>query len=153
VVDLVRVRERIYPVGRLDYQTEGLILLTNDGEFARTVASAGEGIPKVYHVKVQGTPDERAVERLRRGLRLPDGNRLARSRVRLLRPGNNPWYEVVLTQGKNLQVRRMFEAVGHSVLKLRRVAIAFLSDAGLPVGASRALGPREVARLLALGAR
>ena len=113
VTDLVRGKDRLYPVGRLDVQTEGLILLTNDGEFARVVSGAGEGIPKVYHVKVQGVPDEAALERLRAGVRLADGTRYARARIHPLREGNNSWYEVTLTQGRNQQVRKMFDALGH----------------------------------------
>ncbi len=151
VTDLVRVREKLHPVGRLDYHTEGLILLTNDGEFTRIVSQAGEHAPKVYHVKVRGTPDETTLNRLRVGTRLRDGTELARSRIRLLREGDNSWYEVVLTQGKNQQIRKMFEAAGHPVLKLRRIAIGFLRDGRLPVGQYRFLTKREVARFLRLG--
>ncbi len=150
VTDLVRVRENLHPVGRLDYHTEGLIVLTNDGEFTRIASQAGEHAPKVYHVKVRGTPDEATLNRLRAGGRLRDGTELARCRIRFLREGNNTWYEVVLTQGKNQQIRKMFEAAGHPVLKLRRIAIGFLRDDRLPVGQYRFLTEREVARFLRL---
>ena len=148
VTDLVRGRGRVYPVGRLDYNTEGLILLTNDGDFARALSRAGEGTSKAYHVKVKGSVDEAGLERLRAGMRVPDGTRFAPARVRPLRAGHNGWYEVTLTEGKNREVRRMFEAVGHPVLKLRRVGIGFLTDRGLAVGAYRRLEPREVERLM-----
>lgn len=153
VTDLVKVKEKVYPVGRLDYNTEGLILLTNDGDFARIVSSAGEHIPKVYHVKVKSVLDDSALERLKAGIRLGDGTKLARSKIRPLRVGNNSWYEVTLTQGRNQQIRRMFGAVGHSVMKLRRVAIGFLTDRNLPVGTYRPLNEREVARLLKSGTK
>lgn len=151
VTDLVKTKERVYPVGRLDFNTEGLILLTNDGGFARIVSSAGAHIPKVYHVKVKGKPELTSLTRLREGLRLKDGRQLAPSKIRPLREGSNSWYEVTLTQGKNQQIRKMFETVGHRVLKLRRVAIGFLTASGLPVGAFRRLTEPEVARILRLG--
>lgn len=150
VTDLVRVKGNVFPVGRLDYNSEGLILLTNDGEFSNKVASAGEHMPKVYDVKVRSLPDESALRRLREGFCLPDGTRLAKSKVRLVRRGGNSWCEVTLTEGKNRQIRRMFEAIGHSVVKLRRRRIGFLTDRGLPSGRSRHLTPGEVARILAI---
>jgi pseudouridine synthase len=151
VTDLVKVKERLYPVGRLDYNTEGLILLTNDGEFAKIVASAGEAFAKVYHVKVRGIPDESVLSRLRAGYRLPDGTQLAPSKIRVLREARHAWLEVTLTQGKNREIRRMFEAVDHPVLKLCRTRIGFLTGEKLPIGYSRFLTPREVARVLRLG--
>ena len=151
VTDLVKTKERVYPVGRLDYDTEGLILLTNDGGFTRIVSSAGSRIPKVYHVKVKGKPELASLRRLRDGLTLKDGDKLAPAKIRLLREGTNTWYEVTLIQGKNQQIRKMFDAVGHRVLKLRRVAIGFLTGSGLEVGAYRRLTEPEVARFLKLG--
>ncbi len=151
VTDFVPQGERVYPVGRLDYNTEGLILLTNDGEFARIVGSAGEHIPKVYHVKVRATPADGALAKLREGIRLPGGPKLAACGIRTLRAGNNSWYEVTLTQGKNRQIREMFQAVGNPVMKLRRVRIGFLTDHGLDVGHFRFLAPGEVERLSKLG--
>jgi 23S rRNA pseudouridine2605 synthase len=148
VTDLVKVRGRVYPVGRLDYNTEGLILLTNDGSFARTVSSAGEHVPKVYEVKVKSTPAEDDLERLRQGVRLRDGTRYGACRITRLREGNHTWLEVTLTQGKNLQIRKMFESIGCPVLKLRRRRIGFLTDEGLPVGRYRILSSAEVERLL-----
>jgi len=151
VTDLVDVRDRVYPVGRLDYNTEGLILLTNDGDFAKIVSSAGEHLAKVYHVKVRSAPSEQALNRLRDGMRLRGGPQLARCRIRPLKEGNNSWFEVILTQGKNRQIREMFEAVGHPVMKLRRTQIGFLTDHGLAPGQYRSLVPKEVERILKFG--
>ncbi len=151
VTDLVAARERLYPVGRLDFNTEGLILLTNDGEFARIVSSAGDRLPKVYHVKVRSAPDEEAVRRLREGIRLRDGSRLARCGIHPLKEGNNSWFEVTLTQGRNREIREMFQAIGNPVMKLRRVRIGFLTDHGLAPGQYRPLAKAEVERILRLG--
>jgi len=151
VTDLVRVKERVYPVGRLDYHTEGLILLTNDGEFARMVGSAGDAVPKVYHVKVKDVLDPQAMMRLREGIRLQDGTRCAPIKIRPIRESKNSWYEVTLVQGKNQQIRRMFQKTGNPVMKLRRVAIGFLKNERLPVGGHRHLTPKEVERFMAVG--
>jgi 23S rRNA pseudouridine2605 synthase len=147
VTDLVDVHAKIYPVGRLDYNTEGLILLTNDGAFAKIVSAAGSHLPKVYHAKVRATPDAAALERLRKGMRLKSGVRLARCRIAPLKEGPNSWYEITLTQGKNRQIRDMFEEIGHPVSKLRRVRIGFLTDRGLAIGQYRSLTPNEVERI------
>ncbi len=151
VTDLVSLSSRLYPVGRLDYNTEGLILLTNDGEFSRIVAAAGAHLPKVYQVKVHSTPDERTLNRLRGGIRLKTGVRLEKCRIVPLKEGNNSWFEVTLTQGKNRQIRDMFEESGHRVLKLRRTRIGFLTDSKLPPGHYRFLARAEVERILRLG--
>jgi 23S rRNA pseudouridine2605 synthase len=150
VSDLVRAKGKVYPVGRLDYNTEGLILLTNDGEFSRIAASAGDHLPKVYHAKVRSTPGEEKLDRLRRGVRLPDGRRFSRCKILLLKEGNNSWYEVTLSEGKNHQVRDLFDSIGHPVVKLRRVRIGFLTDARLPIGHYRFLTDEEVERVLRL---
>jgi 23S rRNA pseudouridine2605 synthase len=152
VTDFVKAKERLYPVGRLDCNTEGLILLTNDGVFAKIVASAGAAFPKVYEVKVRGIPEPSALERLRAGCRLPGGVRLAPCKIRALREDRNAWLEVTLTQGMNREIRKMFAAIGHPVAKLRRTRIGFFTASSLPVGYSRFLTPREVARVLHLGA-
>jgi pseudouridine synthase len=148
VTDLVKTKGNLYPAGRLDCNTEGLILLTNDGEFSRIVSQAGERFPKVYEVKVHSIPDIGELERLREGMTLPDGTRFAPCRIQPLRLDKNAWLEVTLTEGKNREIRRMFEAIGHRVSKLKRIRIGFLSDKGLPVGASRSLTPDEVKRIL-----
>ncbi len=152
VTDLVKTKGKLYPVGRLDYNTEGLILLTNDGDFARAVAGAGDALPKVYEVKIRGIAEASALDRLRSGMRLRDGTQLAPCRIRLLRHGKHTWLEVILTEGKNREVRRMFEEVDHPVIKLRRTRIGFLTDQDLPLGRARSLSPHEVARILRLAA-
>jgi pseudouridine synthase len=151
VTDLVKVKQNVFPVGRLDCNTEGLILLTNDGEFARIIAAAGTAFPKVYQVKVRGIPDESTLRRLRAGCRLQDGTQLAPCHIRVLREETHAWLEVTLTQGKNREIRKMFEAVDHPVSKLRRTRIGFFTDRDLRVGCSRFLTPREVERVLRLG--
>ena len=119
--------ERVYPVGRLDYASEGLLLMTNDGALAQKLTLAGSHVPKTYRVKVSGKPDERAIARLRAGItiELQDGRRVKTSpaQIRLAEPGANPWYEVVLIEGRNRQIRRMFECVGHRVEKIKRVRL------------------------------
>jgi 23S rRNA pseudouridine2605 synthase len=150
VTDLVDVHTKIYPVGRLDYNTEGLILLTNDGAFAKLVSAAGTHLPKIYHAKARSALDAASLERLRLGLRLKSGVQLARCKIVPIREGansSNSWYEITLTQGKNRQIRDMFEEVGYPVSKLRRVRIGFLTDKGLAIGQYRNLTPSEVERI------
>jgi 23S rRNA pseudouridine2605 synthase len=138
------VKERIYPVGRLDFASEGLLILTNDGEFTKWMTKAGV-VPKVYHVKVAGKPEEALLAKLRRGMYL-DGERLAPCEITALKEGDNPWYEVTLHQGRNQQIRKMFGVSGHPVEKLRRVRIGFLEDRKLKAGAWRYLNEKEVER-------
>ena len=139
---------RLHPVGRLDFNTEGLLLLTNDGEFTNLITSARNRIAKVYEVKVKGVPPENAIERLRRGIAIGKGERTAPAEVRKLREIKaNSWFEVALHEGRNQQIRRMFDAVGHSVVKLRRTRIGTLDDKGLPLGKWRRLKEIEVKRL------
>ena len=156
VMDLLRgVRARVYPVGRLDYASEGLLLLTNDGELAHGLMRAASHVPKLYLVKVAGKPDAIGLEKLRRGLTIPAERNVyaprrepqtaevrrgkdarasafresrsqpriktAPAKVRILREAENPWYEVTLTEGKNRQIRKMFEEIGHHVEKIKRV--------------------------------
>jgi 23S rRNA pseudouridine2605 synthase len=147
VTDLVKAKGKLFPVGRLDFNTEGLLLLTNDGEFGKIIATAGDAFPKVYQVKVRGVPDRSALNRLRTGLLLPDATQFAPCKIRVLREEKHAWLEVTLTEGKNREIRKMFEAIEHPVSKLRRTRIGFFTDEGLPVGASRSLTPAEVARV------
>ena len=138
---------RLHPVGRLDFNTEGLLILTNDGELTNYVTSARNHVRKVYEVKVKGVPSEDQVARLRRGVRLEDGARTAPAEIKKLdETSTNSWFEVVLHEGRNQQIRRMFDSVGHSVLKLRRVAVGHLRDERLRPGSYRFLTPQEVAR-------
>ena len=146
VVEYVKddIKERIYPVGRLDFGSEGLIILTNDGEFTKSMTQAGI-IPKVYQVKVSGHAAERDIARLRRGAYV-ENERLAPCEIKLLKQGENPWYEVTLHQGRNQQIRRMFQWIGHPVEKLRRVRIGFLADEKLSPGQWRFLTENEVSQ-------
>ncbi len=144
VVDLVKGHGRLYPVGRLDYNTEGLIILTNDGDFTNFVASS-KTIPKVYEVKVKGLPTTVAINKLRRGVLLEDGYKTAPADIKELKPTDkNGWYEVTLHEGHNQQIRKMFDTIGHSVVKLKRVAIGPIVDRYLPSGANRPLTQKEI---------
>ena len=149
VIDLLpSTLGRLHPVGRLDFNTEGLLLLTNDGEFTNRITAAKNRIPKVYQAKVKGMPPDKAIERLRRGIQIGEDERTARAEVRKLRLSKtNSWYEVILTEGRNQQVRRMFDAIGHSVIKLVRTRIGNLEEKGLRPGAWRRLTEREVRQL------
>jgi 23S rRNA pseudouridine2605 synthase len=140
------VAERVYPVGRLDFNSEGLLLLTNDGGLARDLMSPGSGVPKVYMVKVHGMPPQEALDDLMRGFRL-DGARLRPCRIEMADRRGNPWLRVTLTEGKNQQIRRMFAAIGHPVHKLRRVQYGPLADPDLKPGGWRRLTPAEVRAL------
>ena len=146
---LPRSLGKLHPVGRLDFNTEGLLLLTNDGNFTNYVTAARNRVEKVYEVKVKGVPEESGIQRLRRGITLLDGTRTAPAKIEMLHETQtNAWYEVLLHQGRNQQVRRMFELIGHSVLKLRRVRIGFLTDEKLKPGSWRFLSPAEASRLM-----
>jgi 23S rRNA pseudouridine2605 synthase len=143
VMDLVPAVPGLFPVGRLDVTTEGLILLTNDGAFAQRVSHPRYEVSRVYHAKVRGVPAAETLERLRKGLKV-EGERLALDRVRVLEGSNNAWLEVALHEGKHHEVRRLLEAVGHPVSKLKRVALGPLTARGLEPGEFRALTPGEV---------
>ena len=147
VTDLIKGYGRLFPVGRLDFNTEGLIILTNDGEFSNYVASSKQ-IPKVYEVKVKGIPSENAVNKLRRGIRLEDGFRTAPAKIKRIRSTDkNDWFEVTLYEGHNQQIRKMFDAIGNSVVKLRRTSIGPVSDQNLKVGSFRNLSRDEIEKL------
>jgi 23S rRNA pseudouridine2605 synthase len=158
VVDLVPpgMRKALVPVGRLDFQSEGLLLLTTDGEWAQRIAHPRYGCAKTYEVKVKGMPEERDIERLRRGMWI-EGKRTLPAEVRLLRTTGrgretgNSWWEVVLRQGRSRQIREMFFRIGHGVLKLHRVAIGPLRDPELPPGAYRELREDEIELLRKAG--
>ena len=179
VMDLLRgIRTRVYPVGRLDYGSEGLLLLTNDGELAHVLMKAASHVAKVYLVKVAGVPDEAGLQKLKRGLMIPDGSmrtarreqradkaedaaplapirrggkathriRTAPAKIRMIRESENPWYEVTLTEGKNRQLRKMFEEIGHHVEKIKRVRYGPLA-LDVPPGEFRRLSFAEVEKL------
>jgi 23S rRNA pseudouridine2605 synthase len=137
---------RVHPVGRLDFNTEGLLILTNDGALTKAITSAAQHIPKVYEVKVKGTPTLEAIERLRKGVTI-DEKRTAPARIRKIETSDagNTWFEVTLFEGRNNQIRMMFDLIGHSVMKLRRTRIGHLNDRGLALGEYRHLTLEEVA--------
>lgn len=140
---------RLHPVGRLDFNTEGLLLLTNDGDFTNFITAARNRVRKVYVVKVKGVPPENAIERLRKGIKLDDGVRTAPAEVkRIDESDTNAWFEVVLHEGRNQQIRKMFDSIGHSALKLRRIRIGFLTDEPLAPKQWRYLAPEEVLQLM-----
>src|SRR3954454_11501208 len=162
VIDLVPpgMRKALVPVGRLDYNTEGLLLLTDDGEFAQRIAHPRYGSTKTYEVKVKGTPSDSQLDRLRNGV-LIEGKRTAPARITARNPfkplggrrrgepeSDNSWWIVEITEGRTRQIREMFFQIGHPVQKLRRVAIGPLRDPELPPGALRELTEQEVRRLM-----
>ena len=151
VMDLLHgAGARVYPVGRLDYGSEGLLLLTNDGELAHGLMKAASHVPKTYLVKVAGNPSPEGLARLREGVSIPTERgrrvRTAPARIRVIREAANPWYEVTLTEGRNRQIRRMFEEIGHHVEKIKRVGYGPL-QLDVPPGEFRQLSPREITRL------
>jgi 23S rRNA pseudouridine2605 synthase len=164
VLDLVKnVREYVYPVGRLDYDSEGLLILTNDGDLAARLTHPRHEVERVYEARVRGVPDGHALERLARGIVI-DGRRTAPARVRLVQQrspqqhGRNPaqamgrtdqqsTVEIALHEGRQRQVRRMFDAVGHPVVRLRRVRIGPIEDRDLAPGRARPLTAQEVDKL------
>jgi pseudouridine synthase len=176
VIDLIGIRDYLYPVGRLDFDSEGLLLLTNDGDLAARLTHPRHGVPRVYEARVLGVPDAHDLERLARGLVI-DGRRTAPAEVRLVgaaparararaarpvasrrgasRPADDRATLVItVREGRNRQVRRMCDAIGHPVTSLTRVAIGPLRDTGLKVGRWRELTDEEVHRLrAATGAR
>lgn len=140
---------RVYPVGRLDFNSEGLLLMTNDGALANRLMAPDHEIPKVYLVKVHRLPTKEQLDELRNGFRL-DGRRLKPCAIEFAEKGDNPWLRVTLTEGKNQQIRRMFAAVGHPVSKLRRVQFGPLADPALKPGEWRFLSPQEQAAITSL---
>ena len=151
VRDCVKSRVKLYPVGRLDVNSTGLVILTNDGDLAYKVMKAGRHCPKVYRVKVAGTPTDASLDRLRRGVTV-EGERYAPCEIvrRREKEHSYTWLQVTLYQGRNRQVRRMFDEIHHPVFQLKRVAIGPLTDADLAIGAWRELTESEIKRLKAL---
>lgn len=153
VLDLLKgVKERVFAVGRLDYQSEGLLLLTNDGELANRLTHPRFGCEKTYQVKVKGVPEEGDLQKLRRGISL-EGRRTRPCRIERMRTTgkkhdpNNSWLEVKLREGRTQQIRKMFRLLGHPVQRLRRVAIGSLEDPKLALGEWRDLTDGELAVL------
>ena len=148
VADLVQdVEQRLFPVGRLDYHTEGLLLMTNDGRLSHLLQHPRHGIEKTYQAKVKGIPGNEALERLRNGIVLK-GRVTAPARVkRLSSTGNNAWLEIAIREGRNRQIRRMCTKIGHPVMKLKRIRYGPLSLGCLKSGSHRRLSAKEIEHL------
>ena len=144
VMDLLKgIRERIYPIGRLDYNSEGALLMTNDGDFANAILSAKGKMPKVYQVKVNGKLTGEQEESFRRGVPL-HGRKTAACLLKVIKVATNPWYEVTLEEGRTNQIRLMFQYFGLLVEKLKRTRIGPLSLGRLSTGDFRPLTTEEV---------
>ena len=148
VRDLLRgIKERVYPVGRLDWNTEGVLLLTNDGDLTHKLMHPSYEVPRVYRVKVRGIPDTKTLIRLRRGIMLDDGRSPPALIKRLEDTGTNSWLEITVREGRNRLIRRMCQAVGHPVNKLERTSFGGLKTHGLKPGQWRYLLKTELTRL------
>ena len=145
MIDLVPSGARLYPAGRLDAASEGLVLLTNDGDLTRHITAAGN-VQKVYRVKVRGCLSKDEMAKLTTGFQV-EGEWMGVVRIDPLKRGANCWYEVVLMRGRNRQIRRMLEALGHPVMRLKRTQIGSLKLGGLKPGEWRKLKAREVKAL------
>ncbi len=149
VTDLLKgIRERVYPVGRLDFDSEGLLLLTNDGDLTYALTHPKHQVTKTYEVRVLGVPKEQALEDLRNGIKLDDGC-TAPAKVELMKilGGSKSILEISIHEGRNRQVRRMFDYIGNPVLSLKRTKIAFLEINGLKSGEFRKLSDHEILKL------
>ncbi len=153
VMDLLgKIKWRLYPLGRLDFDAEGLLLLTNDGEIAYRLTHPKFSISRTYWVKIQGVPGEKKLELLKKGIQLEDGLAKAHS-VHLLREREkNSWIQITLTEGRTHLVKRLFAAIGHPVLKLKRIEFGPIRLGNLPVGHFRFLTPEEQEQLRRLKA-
>ncbi len=148
VKDFIKnVKYRIYPIGRLDYSSEGLLLFTNDGDFANSIMHPSKKILKTYHVKVKGIPEEKELDKLRKGIKLEDGLTAPAKVKKIKTTENNAWIEITIHEGRNRQVRRMFERIGYPVIKLIRTKINGISLGNLKPGEYRFLNPEEVNKL------
>ncbi|MGQ9645926.1 MAG: pseudouridine synthase [Thermodesulfobacteriota bacterium] len=148
VMDLLKhVKGRIYPIGRLDFDAEGLLLLTNDGELANRLAHPRFSIPRTYLVKVVDVPEQKELARLKRGVMLEDGRARVVSCSIIRQKEKNSWLEVVVTEGRNRLVKRMFSAIGHPVLKLKRIQFGPIRLGNLPFGHFRYLTSEEMRKL------
>ncbi len=150
VMDILKkVKWRVYPVGRLDFDAEGLLLLTNDGELTHLLSHPRFSIPRTYWVKVKGVLDEKELIRLKKGITLEDGKARVVSFYMLRQGEKNSWVRVVVAEGRNRLVKRMFSAVGHPVQKLKRVEFGPIHLGSLPTGQFRYLTPEEITKLKA----
>jgi len=137
------VKYRVFPVGRLDYDSEGLLLLTNDGDFAHAVLHPSKKISKTYLVKVKGIPEEDKIEKLKTGVKLVERMTAPVKVKRIRETENNSWLEIIIYEGKKRQIRRMLEKIGHDVLKLKRIRVDGLELGKLEPGTFRYLTPEE----------
>ncbi len=142
-----KLKVRVFPVGRLDYRSEGLLILTNDGDLANAVLHPSKKIPKTYRVKIDGFLDQEDINALESGIRLEDG-KTAPAKVKVKKAMKaNSWVDITIHEGKKRQVRRMFERLRHHVIKLQRIRISSLTLSGLESGAFRYMTPEEVQKL------
>lgn len=141
LVDNIPVR--LYPVGRLDYHTEGLLIMTNDGDLAQKIEHPTHALEKIYLAKVKGVPDENKINKLRSGIML-EGRRTLAAKIKVIETRKNAWLEITIREGRQNQIRKMFEEIGHPVLKLKRVAIGAVRDDNLKPGEYRMLKPQEI---------
>ena len=137
---------RLYPVGRLDYHTEGLLILTNDGDLAQALQHPSHAVEKVYVAKVRGIPQDRDLQRLRKGITV-EGRKTLPAKIRILETGNNSRLEVTIREGRQNLIRKMFQYIGHPVMKLKRIAIGSLRDRHLKPGQYRVLTGKEIHQL------
>ncbi len=151
VTDFIRTEKRVFPIGRLDYDAEGVILLTDDGELANRLMHPRYLVPKRYLVKVRNHPSAETLEKLRKGVHI-EGGRTRPAKVRFIRKTeSNAWLEIIVSEGRNRLIKKMCMAVGHPVTKLKRVEFAGLGLGGLAPGAYRKLTEHEVERLERIG--
>ena len=150
LVDNIPVR--LYPVGRLDYHTEGLLILTNDGDLAQQIEHPSHALEKVYLAKVKGVPEENKINKLRNGIVL-EGRKTLPAKMKIIETRKNAWLEITIREGRQNQIRNMFEEIGHPVLKLKRVAIGSVRDDSLKPGQYRMLKPQEIKVLRGGGKR
>jgi 23S rRNA pseudouridine2605 synthase len=152
VIKLLRqIKERIYPVGRLDYDTEGLLILTNDGNFAQILQHPKTHIPRTYLVKVKGIPSKLKIDRLQKGISI-DGIKTHRAIIKFTeKTQKNPWLKVVIWEGRNRQIKKMFEQIGHNILRIIRTEFGPLCLGNLPSGSYRFLNKKEIGSIKKLG--
>ncbi|MCE5312818.1 MAG: rRNA pseudouridine synthase [Nitrospiraceae bacterium] len=142
------VRQRVYPVGRLDYDSEGLLILTNDGELANSVMHPSGDMPKTYSVKVKGIIEDASIAKIRKGMTLDDGPTLPAKCRRISDTGSHSWIEITLFEGRKRQIRRMLDRLGHPVIKLKRISIDGVKLGSLKPGMIRDLSQQELDSLM-----
>lgn len=148
VLDLIKpLKTRLFPVGRLDFDAEGILLLTNDGEMAHRLTHPSFRVPRKYLVKIKGQPTEEEIEKLRQGIKLADGHTAPCIIFPVKKTAENLWVEMTLYEGRNRQIKRMWDKIGYQVLKLKRIAFAGLGMGKMRPGEYRFLRPRELQKL------